>query len=382
MAYYERWAPYVPVAQRRAQAAREAKALAGKGQKLRPIHSPGCNIADSFWGKAWCQNLENYSDWANRMPRGRTYARNGSIIDLKIVAGEITSLVSGSQMYKIRIKVEKIKPITWKAIRRDCAAKVGSLIDLMRGKLPEAVLKRLTSPKDGMFPSPKEIKIQCSCPDWAVMCKHAAATLYGVGHLLDSEPELFFLMRGVSQTDLVADALQTQQQSDSMGLDARSSLENDDLGALFGIDLASSEGPAENTDSKRKRKTPAGSTTKKRPAKKTDDSLRKTQAKSKPATKKAATKNVIQKKGLKKPTAFTNAKVKVKTSVKKPSVPNPQVVKKAVVKKTLIKKAAIKKKGAKKVAEKTTETKKTVVRKADSKQITVKKTARKKAVRK
>lgn len=359
MAYYQRWAPYVPVAQRRAQAAREAKALAGKGQKLRPIHIPGRKIADSFWGKAWCQNLENYSDWANRMPRGRTYARNGSIIDLKIVAGEITSLVSGSQMYKIQIKVEKIKPTTWKAIRKDCAAKVGSLIDLMRGKLPEAVLTRLTSPKDGMFPSPKEIKIQCSCPDWAVMCKHAAATLYGVGHLLDSEPELFFLMRGVSQADLVTDALQTQQQSDSMGLDAHSTLVSDDLGELFGIDLASSEGSADMGGSKPKRKTPARSsgsprTKVARRAKTADDSPRKTQAKSKSstkkaATKKAATKKIVPKQSLKKPTASTNAKEK--TSVKK------GVLKKVAVKKAVAKKA--------------------VVKKADPKQVVVKKAARK-----
>lgn len=365
MAYYQRWAPYVPVAQRRAQAARVAKALAGKGQKLRPIRIPGRNIADSFWGKAWCQNLENYSDWANRMPRGRTYARNGSIIDLKIVEGEVTSLVSGSQLYKIQIKVEKIKPTTWKAVRKDCASKVGSLIDLMRGKLPEAVLKRLTSPKDGMFPSPKEIKIQCSCPDWAVMCKHAAATLYGVGHLLDSEPELFFLMRGVSQTDLIADAMHTQKQSDSMGLNARSTLDNDDLGALFGIDLASSEGAADTPDSKPKRKTPARATTKKRPAKKSGDSLGNTQAKSTAATKKAATKKVVPKQSLRKPAATTNAKVK--SSVKNQSVANPKAAKKVV----------IKKRGPKQVAVNKTVTKKAATKKVDPKQVVVKKAARK-----
>jgi len=359
MASYGRWAPYVPVAQRRAKAEREAKSMAKKGQKLRPIQIPGRNIATSFWGAAWCQNLEKYSDWANRMPRGRSYARNGSIIDLQIVEGKITSLVSGSEVYRIQVTVEKINPSTWKAIRRDCASKVGSLIDLMRGKLPEDVMKRLTSQKDGMFPSPNEIKIQCSCPDRAVMCKHAAATLYGVGHLLDSEPELFFLMRGVSRTDLIGDAIKTQKQSDPMGLDAHSTLDGDDLGALFGIDLATAEDSAGTADPKSKRKTTARSGTKKPPGKKatkkkTSDSRSITPvakpkaAIKKAATKKPATKTVVQRKTSKKPTAATN--VKVKRSAAKQAVPKPKAVIKVAIKKVATKKTAAKKGVAKKVA--------------------------------
>lgn len=238
MGFDGRWAPYVSVAQRRANANLEASKLAKKGQTLRPIHIKTRTIAKSFWGLAWCKNLEVYSDWANRMPRGRTYARNGSIIDLQIETGVISSMVSGSSLYEIKIKIDTLDAKKWKTIREDCSQQVGSLLDLMRGKLPDAVLTRLTDLKHGIFPSPKELKLQCSCPDYARMCKHIAATLYGVGYLLDTEPELFFKMRGVDQAELVSDAMSTQSMTDAIGLDEQSDFAGEDLGAIFGIDLA------------------------------------------------------------------------------------------------------------------------------------------------
>jgi uncharacterized Zn finger protein len=243
MAFNNRWAPYVPVARRRANAAREASKLSKKSQNLRPIHIKSRGIATSFWGLAWCKNLEIYADWANRMPRGRTYARNGSIVDLQIESGKITALVSGSSLYKIKISIEPLNKQRWQAIRSDCAQRVSSLLDLMRGKLPDDVLARLSDPKQGMFPSPNELKLQCSCPDYATMCKHIAATLYGVGHLLDSEPGLFFKMRGVDQTELVTDAMTTQTVDDAMGLNQQSDLADENLSAIFGIDLATNSDP-------------------------------------------------------------------------------------------------------------------------------------------
>src|SRR6516165_2714205 len=93
--------PYVPVAQRRAQAAREVAKRQKKGQTVSPVVIEGRAIATTFWGKAWCDNLESYSDFANRLPRGRTYVRNGSVIDLQITPGQIKALVSGSEIYKV-----------------------------------------------------------------------------------------------------------------------------------------------------------------------------------------------------------------------------------------------------------------------------------------
>ena len=253
MGFYQRWAPYVPVAQRRANASREASKFAKNGQPLRPIHIKTRAIATSFWGLAWCENLENYADWANRLPRGRTYARNGSIVHLQIESGSIRALVSGSSLYKIDISIDALDAKRWMAIRRDCASEVSSLLDLMRGKLPSGVLARLTDPKQGMFPSPKELKLNCSCPDYATMCKHVAATLYGVGHLLDTEPALFFKMRGVNQSDLVSDAMTTQSAEDSIGLRQQSELAGEDLSAIFGIDLATPQ----DTSSKVAQRQPA-----------------------------------------------------------------------------------------------------------------------------
>src|SRR5687768_2102411 len=95
--------PYVSVAQRRAKAAREAAKLQKKGQQSAPILIEGRCISTTFWGKAWCENLESYSDFDNRLPRGRTYVRNGSVVDLKINPGEVIALVSGSSLYRIKI---------------------------------------------------------------------------------------------------------------------------------------------------------------------------------------------------------------------------------------------------------------------------------------
>lgn len=311
MAFHGRWAPYVRVERRRANAAREASKLAKQGHTLRPIHIRSVKIATSFWGIAWCKNLEVYADWANRMPRGRTYARNGSIVDLQIEPGEITSLVSGSSLYKIKISIDRLDAKTWKAIRTDCARQVASLLDLMRGKLPDAVLQRLTDPKAGIFPRRKELKLRCSCPDSATMCKHVAATLYGVGHLLDTEPELFFRMRGVDQSELVSDAMTTQATADAMGLDQQSSLVGEDLGAIFGIDLAAPDA------------VPAAASTKAKSTKRTRIRGAQTQSKvlattettketTKGVTKSTTTKNKAKKKTTKAKTKTTTEKAATK----------------------------------------------------------------------
>ncbi|TVQ00032.1 MAG: hypothetical protein EA381_08340 [Planctomycetaceae bacterium] len=342
MGHYGRWAPYVPVATRRANAAREASKLAQKGKKLRPIWVQTRAIATSFWGVAWCDNLENYADWANRMPRGRTYARNGSIVDLQITSGEITSLVSGSSLYKIKVSIDKLDPKKWKAIRTDCAQQVSSLLDLMRGKLPDTVLKRLTDPTAGMFPSPKELKVRCSCPDYAVLCKHVAATLYGVGHLLDTEPELFFKMRGVDQTELAADALTAPATADAIGLNRQSDLAGEDLGAIFGIDLATSEEVPSTGTAKSKATTRA----RKRSASPKSKAIALSEPSSKAKSAKVATRKVKSTSSASAGRATgSNAVERVMGAVTKGAT-----IKKAAIKKPSVKKAVFKKRAGKKAA--------------------------------
>src|SRR5216110_1747740 len=158
--------PYVPVAQRRAQATREVQKRRKKGETVTPIVIEGRTIAHTFWGKAWCDNLESYSDYENRLPRGRTYVRNGSVVDLQIAKGNVTARVSGSELYKIEIKIKPLAPKLWKSIQTECAGKIDSLMELLQGRLSAAVMEIVTRPERGLFPMPREIEFDCSCPDW------------------------------------------------------------------------------------------------------------------------------------------------------------------------------------------------------------------------
>ncbi len=229
--------PYVPVAQRRAEAKRYANQMAKNGQKVQPVEISGRKIATTFWGQAWCDNLESYSDFANRLPRGRTYVRNGSVVDLRISKGQIDAIVSGSDIYKVQVQITPLAAATWKKIQQDCAREIDSLMDLLRGRFSQGVMQRLTQQKDGLFPQPKEIKMGCSCPDWAVLCKHVAAVLYGVGARLDTEPELLFQLRDVDHLDLISQAVDKSNLDAAFSSDTADSLQGQDLSDLFGIEL-------------------------------------------------------------------------------------------------------------------------------------------------
>jgi uncharacterized Zn finger protein len=232
---FGRWAPYVPVAQRRANALGEAKRLASKGRKVSPVAIEGKTIAATVWGKAWCANLESYSDFANRLPRGRSYVRNGSVIDLQIKERSIEALVSGSEMYEIAISLDPVPAGRWKVIREATAGKIGSLVELLRGKVSKEVMLAMSRQKEGLFPAPREISMRCSCPDSADLCKHLAAVLYGVGHRLDTSPELLFSLRGVDAAELVSDALAAPAKGDRRS--GGKTLDTGDLADVFGIEL-------------------------------------------------------------------------------------------------------------------------------------------------
>lgn len=201
-----------------------------------PIVIEGRTIANTFWGKAWCKNLESYSDYANRLPRGRSYVRNGSVIDLKVGEGEITALVNGSSIYKVKITITKVVTNKWNKIVNECAGKIDSLIELLQGKFSKAVMQIMTDTEKGLFPHPKEIKLSCSCPDWADMCKHIAAVLYGIGARLDDKPEELFILRKVDHDELIAKA-GTHSFTQTTVLESDQILDGSDLSTLFGIDM-------------------------------------------------------------------------------------------------------------------------------------------------
>jgi len=231
------WKPYVPVAKRRQQATQKIARLKKKGQTIDPVSVDGRTIVRSFWGKAWCDDLERYSDYENRLPRGRTYVRNGSVIDLQISEGSVKALVSGSDIYTVSVTVAPVSATRWKAICHDCAGRIDSLIELLQGQLSKAVMDRVCQQGSGLFPSPKEIKLACSCPDWAAMCKHVAAVLYGIGARLDARPELLFKLRKVNEAELLATTGKKISLSKTKPAPMQV-LHDDDLGALFDLEMA------------------------------------------------------------------------------------------------------------------------------------------------
>ena len=203
--FYDAFPPYVPVAQRRAQAQRKISQLRKRGKTVSPVVIEGRQIAQTFWGKAWCEYLETHSDYASRLPRGRTYVRNGSVIDLQLQPGKVTALVSGSSLYDVEIEIRPLPKDRWSQLVRQCVGKIDSVVELLSGKLSGGVMEVLSRRDTGLFPSSKEVSLSCSCPDGAYLCKHLAAVLYGIGARLDHQPELLFLLRGVEQADLVGE---------------------------------------------------------------------------------------------------------------------------------------------------------------------------------
>jgi uncharacterized Zn finger protein len=243
MSYDYGWKPYVPVAERRAKAEKIAAKAQKTGAVLTPIAPFRGAIAKTFWGKAWCDNLESYSDYESRLPRGRTYVRNGSVIDLQITPGTVQAQVMGSSLYKVSASVTALHDKQWKTLCADCASSIDSLVELLQGKLSSAVMTRLSKPGSGLFPAPGEIKFKCSCPDGAYMCKHVAAVLYGIGARLDAQPELLFKLRQVEVKDLVDQAgagLTPAGQRPAKGKRLDDAL----LADVFGLEMAEASPPA------------------------------------------------------------------------------------------------------------------------------------------
>ena len=301
--------PYVSVGQKLANA---KKFVAQKlKDKANPITIEGKKITQTFWGDAWCKNLETYSDFENRMPRGRTYVRNGSVVHLEIDKGVVKSYVAGSDTYEVVVKIKPLKPERWKAIKKKCSGEIGSVVELLQGKLSKHVLGIVTDKKEGLFPSPEEIDLDCSCPDWATMCKHVAATLYGVGVLLDKSPELFFKLRGVDHLELIDSSV-----SIATGKKDSETLDEGALEDIFGVELSDSLEPKAKASGKGREKAAvkkvAKTTLSKTAAKKTAKKTVKKTAKQ--PVKKAAVKKATAKKA--KPAAKPAAKASKKVAKK------------------------------------------------------------------
>ncbi|MHB1530389.1 MAG: SWIM zinc finger family protein [Acidiferrobacteraceae bacterium] len=283
MPYYG-WRPYVPAGRRRISAAQAVQRLRKAGETIEPVGIEGQKIARTFWGQAWCKHLEGFSDYANRLPRGRTYVRNGSVCHLAISKGKIEALVSGSALYQVTIGITPLPSGTWNEVRTQCAGQIGSLLELLQGRFSDHVMAIVTDRATGLFPQPREIKLSCDCPDWAVMCKHVAAVLYGVGARLDHQPELLFLLRNVDHEALIATELDVHTATRERG--KRRRLATQDLAGVFGVELEETPRPVQD------KKSAAKSAAKKHPATKTK---KRRAGMARPATARRGKKGVVRK---------------------------------------------------------------------------------------
>lgn len=231
------WGPKPSVAELRRKAEKKVAEMRKKGHVLAPITLESRTIASSFWGKAWCQNLERYADLRNRLERGRSYVRHGAVVDLQVERGKVLAKVNGSALYNTRVTIKPLTDTTWRAIQADCASSIAGLIELLNGKLSKAVMERVSREGDGLYPAPKEIEFSCSCPDGAFMCKHVAAVLYGIGARLDALPELLFTLRGVDPADMIAGADVAAAERTAKPASSGKVLSDADLADVFGLDM-------------------------------------------------------------------------------------------------------------------------------------------------
>ena len=230
---------YTSVADLKAKAKKYIEAQRKKGVELSPVELEGRTIAKSWWGKAWCDNLEKYADYASRLERGRKYVRTNSVIDLKIKVGKVTALVQGSgkKPYSVEVTIDKLGEEQYARIVKRCASKIQNIDDLVKGNFPEDLKALFTEKETGLFPSMAKIHFNCSCPDWADMCKHTAAVLYGVGARFDKDPLLLFTLRGVDMEKLIGNAIKDRLDSMIENADRPSPriMSNEAMRSVFGV---------------------------------------------------------------------------------------------------------------------------------------------------
>ena len=325
---YWNYPRYVPVAEKQAKADQKLKQLKKKNPNIRPVRLEGRALAQSWWGKAWNKNLERYADFSNRIGRGRSYVRHGAVLDLQIQPGRVDALVQGSASspYEVEIRIKEIPEKDWKAMITVCEGRLESLQELLAGQFPKALADVFTAQGKGLFPTPTEIGFSCSCPDWASMCKHVAAALYGIGARFDEDPSLFFSLRNRDISDLISTAVAegTRTLLDRAERKSDRVLDDADLSDVFGIDMdePEAESALKVKPAPKPKKAPA-----KKPAAEKQPSKAKPEKPQKASGKKAAT----EKKAAKAKPAPTPKKTAAKkpATEKQPSKAKPAKPKKA-----------------------------------------------------
>ena len=238
MSYYG-FPKYESVAEKKTKASKALEKLKKKNPEIEPVIIEGRTLAKNWWGKAWNFNLESYADYRNRIARGKSYVRNNTVLDLKISKGTVEAKVQGSSSkpYNVKIRIDALNNKKWEQVIELCNHRIDSLEQLIEGKFPKELEVLFTERKYGMFPSPKEIHFDCSCPDWASMCKHEAAALYGIGARLDLDPMLFFELRDLDGQELVRKSMEQKLESmlKNAGKKSKREIADEDISDLFGL---------------------------------------------------------------------------------------------------------------------------------------------------
>lgn len=234
----------------KARVQRELDRRRAAGESLRaevPAHTR--SLSTTFWGQAWNRNLMACSDYESRMPHGRSYFRSGKVLDLDICQGLITATVAGTRIYSARIAIAPLPRETWNRLKSRCQGKIGGLMELLSGSLSDEVMREVTDPEHGLFPAPRDIKLSCTCPDFAGLCKHLAATLYAVGSRLDAAPALLFTLRGTDPEELLTGSAKEAvaaltSDADTADGARTAALEGLDLTEMFGIEPETAAAPS------------------------------------------------------------------------------------------------------------------------------------------
>ena len=228
---------YVPVSRKKEKAVKQMEKLRKKDSDLSPVVIEGRKIAKTWWGNAWCVNLESYADFSNRIGRGSSYVKNGFVIDLKIYEGLVTGKVMGTRLYTVNIKIDLLSAARKASIIEMIGRRIESVSDLVDGKFPKDFGELFLTQSKGIFPAPYEIHMDCTCPDWADMCKHVAAVLYGVGARLDQDPLLFFKLRGVDVNAFIKASIDEKMGSllKNAGKTTKRVIKSADISEIFGI---------------------------------------------------------------------------------------------------------------------------------------------------
>lgn len=229
--------PYTTVAELKEKAERTAARLKTAEPVLPHPHTR--KICLTWWGEAWCKNLESYADYDYRLGRGRSYFRANTVVDLKIRGNVVKAKVQGTSKnpYQITITFDSPKPEDIQAITEKLSNRITDIEDLLKGNFPEDLKELFTQKKPGLFPSPNEIHFDCTCFDWADMCKHVAAVMYAIGVKIDDNPGFLFELRGVDMDKFIKAVIKDKVEEMLKNVDKKSKriIKNADVSAIFGL---------------------------------------------------------------------------------------------------------------------------------------------------